>query len=250
MRAILTYHSIDGSGSPISCDAETFARHVRWFASGHVEVSPLEDLVALPATANAVAITFDDAYENVAQTAIPQLVAHGLPCTVFVVADRVGSTNSWDRPGHRSIPRLPLLDWDALGRLSAQGVAIGSHGCTHADLTRLAPSRMEAEVAGAAEVIAQRIGRRPTVFAYPYGRLDDGAARAVTAVYRYGCTAEFRLLDQLATPARLPRLDTYYFREPGLLEFWGTPRFDRFVRRRRWLRLVRETARTIARGPR
>ena len=30
MRAILTYHSIDASGSPISCAPDAFGRHVSW----------------------------------------------------------------------------------------------------------------------------------------------------------------------------------------------------------------------------
>ena len=39
MRAILTYHSIDESGSPISVDPDAFRRHVRWLASGRVRVT-------------------------------------------------------------------------------------------------------------------------------------------------------------------------------------------------------------------
>ena len=47
MRAILTYHSIDSSGSPISLSEEAFRAHVRFFGSGRVAVVPLADLPAM-----------------------------------------------------------------------------------------------------------------------------------------------------------------------------------------------------------
>ena len=46
MRAILTYHSIDESGSPISISRRDFRRHIEWFASGAVQVLPLDVLAA------------------------------------------------------------------------------------------------------------------------------------------------------------------------------------------------------------
>jgi hypothetical protein len=49
--------------------------------------------------------------------------------------------------------------------------------------------------------------------------------------------------------AQLPRLDAFYFQEPGLLESWGTPRFETFIRRRH-LRSIAGSARRMpnARG--
>ncbi len=44
MRAILTYHSIDSSGSPISLSEESFRGHVRFLGSGRVSVVPLAEL--------------------------------------------------------------------------------------------------------------------------------------------------------------------------------------------------------------
>ncbi|TFG50637.1 MAG: polysaccharide deacetylase, partial [Gemmatimonadales bacterium] len=45
MRAILTYHSIDDSGSPISVAPEQFRAHVRWLQSGVIRVVPLAELL-------------------------------------------------------------------------------------------------------------------------------------------------------------------------------------------------------------
>ncbi|MBK9550504.1 MAG: hypothetical protein IPO52_15740 [Gemmatimonadetes bacterium] len=61
MRAILTYHAIDATGSVISVTPEDFAAHVSWAASGAVQVVSVEELLAFPDSVNAVALTFDDA---------------------------------------------------------------------------------------------------------------------------------------------------------------------------------------------
>ena len=45
MRAILTYHSIDDSGSLISVAPAVFRSHVQWLTSGRVRALSLEDLI-------------------------------------------------------------------------------------------------------------------------------------------------------------------------------------------------------------
>src|SRR5689334_5253011 len=177
MRAILTYHSIDTSGSPISCHPDAFDRHLKWLTSGRVRVTSVDELITLPSSADAVAITFDDGFVNFAEIAAPRLLEHGLPVTVFVVADRVGSSNMWDARPAAIVPHLPLLDWPALVRLNEHGVTLGAHSRTHRDLTRIGATDLEDEIQGARERIEDRTGYRPTLFAYPYGRTNAASAR-------------------------------------------------------------------------
>lgn len=231
MHAILMYHSIDASGSTVSCHPDAFDRHVRWLNSGRVEVTSIEGLLALPSSIDAVAITFDDGFVNFGDIAAPRLLANGLTSTVFVVAEQAGRTNAWDL-GEPDVPQQPLLDWPALARLREQGVMLGSHSRTHANLATLSRARIEEEVCGSVEIIERETGARPATFAYPYGRFNAQAAAVVERVFRYACTTEFRLLDADERLALLPRLDAFYFQEPGLIESWGTPRFETFIRRR------------------
>lgn len=247
MRAILTYHSIDASRSVISCAPDVFDRHVRWLASGPVNVVPLDVLVGLPEATDAVALTFDDGFVNFERQAAPRLQALGLPATLFVVSDCVGKTNMWRGQPDAGIPEMPLLDWPALSRLAEAGIALGAHSRTHPDLTALNEAEVDDEIARSGEVIASETGQRPAAFAYPYGRFDARAARAVARSYRCGCTAEFRALDGPIDASQLPRLDAYYFSRPGLLESWGTPAFERFITRRRRLRRVRAAGVSAAR---
>jgi len=66
VKATLTYHSLDDSGSAISVAPDAFARHLQWLSSGMVRVLTLGQLVNEPDdAADAVAITFDDGFLNV-----------------------------------------------------------------------------------------------------------------------------------------------------------------------------------------
>ena len=227
MRAILTYHSIDHSGSPISVDSASFRRHARWLASGRVRVVSLAELVRLPADSEAVAITFDDGFANFGDIAAPVLKDLALPATLFVVSDHVGGTNAWGGQAAPGIPTLRLLDWNRLGRLVEMGVELGGHTKTHPRLTELAPDRLEDELAGSAARIRSETGRVPKSVAYPYGVLDPVVVEAAGKVYQYGCTTDLRVLRHAESALKLPRLDMYYFREARRLEAWGTAGFKR-----------------------
>jgi peptidoglycan/xylan/chitin deacetylase (PgdA/CDA1 family) len=247
MRAILTYHSIDPSGSPISCHPDAFAGHVAWLASGQVAVKTIDELMGSAGDggdndSDAVAVTFDDAYVNFDTVAAPRLLEHGLPVTVFVVSDLAGTTNSWDNGPRRTTPELPLLDWPALIRLQERGVTLGAHSRTHADVSRLDGARLEDEVGGSAERLEARTGVRPGVFAYPYGHISAASAGAVQRTFRFGCTTELRVLAPSDQPALLPRLDMYYFQQPDSLAQWGGARFRARLRARTLARRHRMAA--------
>ncbi|MEO6444091.1 MAG: polysaccharide deacetylase family protein [Gemmatimonadaceae bacterium] len=232
MRAILTYHSIDDSGSPISVSPQSFRAHVKWMTSGAVRVLPLAELLAAPAGDDAIAITFDDGFENFAEHAAPSLRAHALPCTVFVVPEHVGGANGWGGAHANGIPTMSLMSWQTLGTLAGQGVALGAHTRRHRDLTTVRGAVLEDEVAGCVERMAAELGSRPDTFAYPYGAVDAVSATVVRDVFALACTTELRALRRDDDRALLPRLDMYYFREAGQLEAWGSRSF----RGRLWLR--------------
>lgn len=249
MRAILTYHSIDESGSPISVSPAAFRAHVRWLASGVVRVVPLPELLAGAADADdagpgAVALTFDDGFANFATHAAPVLAAHALPATVFVVTGHVGGHNDWGGTRVAGIPHLPLMSWPALGELRAQGITLGAHTQRHRDLTKVRGAALEDEVAGSAERIAAETGVRPTTFAYPYGAVDRESAAVARGAFGLACTTELRVLAPHDDRALLPRLDTFYLRGAGQLEQWGSAAF----RRRLWLRAQGRRVRRLVRA--
>jgi peptidoglycan/xylan/chitin deacetylase (PgdA/CDA1 family) len=232
MRAILTYHSIDDSGSPISIDARAFKQHMRFLAAGRPRVVPLSQIAGAPD--ESVALTFDDAFANFADVALPVLADLGLPATLFVVSDHVGGQNDWEgyAPSTATIPTLPLMTWAQLRAAKEHGIEIGAHTRRHPYLTSLSSSQLADELEGGAERIRNELGERPVAFAYPYGDLDGSVVEAVGRCYSTACTTELRALAPGEDALRLPRLDAYYLRATGALEQWGTSSFQR----RLWIR--------------
>ncbi|MBV6521965.1 MAG: hypothetical protein MNPFHGCM_02109 [Gemmatimonadaceae bacterium] len=245
MRAILTWHSVDESDSPISVRPEVFRRQVEFLGSGRVRVVPLAALAAATDDGeDAVALTFDDGFANVGAIALPELAAQRLPATVFVVPEHVGGRNDWGGHTTRGIPTLPLMDWRALGVARDAGFEIGAHTRRHRDLAAIGGAALEDEVAGCVERMDAELGERPSSFAYPYGRTSPEAITVVRDVYARAVTTEFRLLRGTEDHALLPRIDMYYFRSPGQLESWGNASFMR----RLWIRAQGRRVRRLVAG--
>ena len=239
MRAILTWHSIDPSGSPISLSRDVFRRQVEWLTSGRVRVVGVEELVCLDGADDAVALTFDDGFVNFATEAAPLLRERGLPATLFVVAGHVGGDNQWRRRREAGIPVLPLLGWDDLALLRESGITIGAHTRTHPALPTIGEEALVDELRGTADEMERRLGERPSGFAYPYGAVNARLAHVTARYYTWACTTEFRLLGGGESLTLLPRLDTWYFRDPDRFANWGTSGFRAWIWYWRQLRRAR-----------
>lgn len=233
MRAILTWHSIDRSGSPISVSPEQWRAQVAWLAEGGVRVLSLPNLMADTAPGPAVALTFDDGFANFESEALPVLADHGYPATVFVVSGHAGGDNRWRGMSSSIVPRLPLLGWDALARLPESGVSLGAHTRTHPRLPQVGdPALLEDELLGCALEMERRTGQRPSIVAYPYGDISPDVIRVAEAHFRWGCTTELRALGRDERAGLLPRIDVYYLRQPERFGRWGSARLRSWL----WLR--------------
>jgi len=169
----------------------------------------LRDLVESPERespakgARRVVLTFDDGYRGVKECALPALRARGFLATVFVVADRIGGANDWDR----ETPGEPLLAADEIRALQGAGFEIGSHGATHRALTSLPDADLAREVAGSRETLERITGARVTSFCYPYGDFDDRVVDAVRAAgYRAATVIRGGISKNLSDPFRLERV--------------------------------------------
>lgn len=220
-----------------------FAQDIDALLARDIPVLPVEDLLLLPAESSAVALTFDDGFCNFETHAWPLLKRHALPVTLFVPTRCVGASNVWDTIPGGHMPPLPILDWEALTKLAHDGVTIGAHSRTHADLRRLNRHQLEDEVAGSVDDIEQAIGRRPAAFAYPYGYHNEDVIHATRAVCQWACTT---LLSPLSAdvmtihdPFRLPRLDAYFLQGPAALQRYGSPVFGAYLALRAGIRRMR-----------
>ena len=246
MRAILTWHSIDGSGSPISVSREEFARQLAWLAASGVRVTSVPELLASSAGEDTVALTFDDGFVSFAEEAVPLLRDRGWPVTLFVVSGHVGRDNRWAGRSSPGIPVLPLLSWDALAGLRAAGVRIAAHTRTHPPLDQVDEGQLAEELAGCADDLEQQLGIRPDGLAYPYGAVTPRVA-AAAGTYAWACTTDLRVLGAAEDPHRLPRIDAWYLRAPHRFGPWGSSRLRGWLWLRQGGRRLKSALRATAR---
>jgi peptidoglycan/xylan/chitin deacetylase (PgdA/CDA1 family) len=72
-----------------------------------------------------------------------------------------------------------VLSREDLQRLSREGVTIAPHTRTHPLLNRLGPEQAAAEISGSCHDLADWIGERSPLFAYPSGGVDPASVAAV-----------------------------------------------------------------------
>lgn len=213
---ILTYHSLDDSGSVISVRPKTFARQMRFLKESGYQAISLQRLCRawesqemLPS--RTIVLTFDDGYTNLREAALPVLQECGFEATVFVVAGYVGGCNNW--PSQPPIvPRFPLLTWSELRELSKQGFEIAGHSLTHPVLAGISKEALDREVKRSKDIIEQKTGLPVGTFAYPYGIVDPASYEWVSSNYQAACTTDMGEVSATDDRYRLRRIDTYYLR--------------------------------------
>ena len=171
---ILNYHELVETSPPNAwcLTHQTFDAHLALCADRLV--SPHRFLERCPdpkdSRTGAVLLTFDDGYLSdythvyaryVSTRRIPGFMS-------FIPVDFVGS------PGR--------MTWEMIEELGRSGVAIGSHGMSHADLTTVTDVELDRELTVSKSMLEERLGQQVTLFAFPYGRFSrrvwDAALKA------------------------------------------------------------------------
>jgi len=211
---ILTYHSLDESGSVISIRPGVFRAQMAFLAETRVPIVPLAEVRNTP---GAVAITFDDGFRNFFEHAFPVLQRYLFPATVFVVSAYCGGRNDWPtQPRSTGVPFVELMSWSEVEEISRAGIEIGSHTATHPRMGALTPAEIEAELSVSRQVIEQRTGKAVRTLAYPYGESTPVVRAAARHHFRLACGTRLACLSPNSDNADLPRIDAYYLQN----QFW------------------------------
>lgn len=170
--AILTYHSLDESGSVISLSPEKFYRQMKFLHSRGYRVYTLKEYAELlgkrqPVIKPSVVLTFDDGYANFMEEAYPILRKYNYRATVFIQTDYIGKRSSFTLDLD-----LPLMGPEAIALLAVEGFEIGSHTLSHSSLPRISLTRAEIEIARSKEVLENLTGRKVHSFCYPRGEYN------------------------------------------------------------------------------
>ncbi|MDR7519625.1 MAG: polysaccharide deacetylase family protein [Armatimonadota bacterium] len=208
---ILGYHRVGGgTSSDIDLPVAEFARQMAYLRR-HCRLVSLDDLIAggvsaaPDATDDAIAVTFDDGSRDLYEQALPVLVHYRIPTTVYLATQYIESQQAFDFGDYARAASRPIpLTWAQVREMVGTGViSVGAHTHTHRDLARLSLQEVRDEVERSYRCIADRTGRPPLHFAYPWGALTPPVRREVGAFFRTavrgGCGKNpFGALDPLA----------------------------------------------------
>lgn len=219
----LCYHGVSTTwAAPMSVTPEALERQLTLLLErGYVGATFSETAAARP-EARLLAITFDDGFNSTAAVAGPVLERLGLPGTVFVPTDFIGTDKPMSWPGISEWLGGPdesevmPMDWAQARALADSGWEIGSHSCSHPSMPALGIDELDREMTESRARVEEMMGAPCTSFAYPYGARSP---QVVEAALRAGYTATAGLPrgGWIHSQFILPRVGVYH--RDGALSF-------------------------------
>lgn len=172
---VLLYHHVASDTPPsTTISPETFRSHLEYLRDNNFKVIGLSEMVtalqnqqAIPE--KSIAITFDDGYSSIYDTAFPMLEQFGFPFTLFV------STGPIDRA------QSNYMTWENINEMASAGVTIANHLVEHPYMLDKLPeetdanwiNRMRQEIQEAQKTIVSHTGQDNKFLAYPYGEYNN-----------------------------------------------------------------------------
>lgn len=201
---VLMYHKVVKAPLPskhrIFVTTETFEQHLTFLRNrGAVPINFLQYEAFRSGKRpwsefpeNPVFLTFDDAYLNNLENAVPLLKRFGFTATIFALGSDSARTNFWDSA--EGEPQEPLMTAAQLLEAQNSGIEIGAHSLTHRHLTRLNDSEAMEEILHSKQNLEATLGRPVISFATP----TEAGTRACATWWRLLATG----LRSAPTPAR------------------------------------------------
>ena len=174
---ILSYHSVSGDAAPayksFAIAPAAFAAHMAYLRDHGftpITVSQLAESMMghvsrLPD--RPVVLTFDDGLADFYAGAFPILKSQDFVATLYITTAFIGGTSQWLRregEGDR-----PMLTWDQVVEIDANGIECGAHSHTHPQLDTLSSRLARGEITHCKDVLEAHLGHAVSTFAYPHG---------------------------------------------------------------------------------
>lgn len=188
MIPILMYHRVNNTPPDrdifygMSIAPHKFEKQIRFLAENDFRSLTMSEVLQYHLSGNeprgrCVAITFDDGYEDNFDTAWPILKKYGFTATIFLVADRIGKSNDWDR--HNDDVSARIMKLSCIRDMKNGGVEFGSHTLTHVPLTRVSEDEARRQIYDSRQVLMNYLGTYVDVFSYPYDLVNQSIAHLV-----------------------------------------------------------------------
>ena len=144
-------------------------------------VWPASHRGGLPLNKPNVAITFDDAYESVAENALPELAVRGLHSTIFVPTGSLGRRPAWPMESGSLDSQEIVMPAEQIATLASPLITLGSHTSTHPRLTRISPKAARDEIEDSRRQLQALTTQDIKLLAFPYGDHNDSIVQLCRA---------------------------------------------------------------------
>ena len=134
-------------------------------------------------------ITFDDAYENVFINAFPILRKLGFNAVCFIVANKIGHYNDWDKNKNK-FKKMKIMNFEQINEWLKNGFSIGSHTLDHIDLTKLNRNDKIDQIVNSKKYLNRLFNTEIDTFAFPFGSYDDETQNIINEYYDYAVTTK------------------------------------------------------------
>jgi peptidoglycan/xylan/chitin deacetylase (PgdA/CDA1 family) len=187
---IVFYHRVaDDHRNDWTIGTRAFARQIEWLRRRFDIVSLDEAQSRIASGRNdrpTACITFDDGYADNRRSAIPLLLAQGIPFTYFVSTNHVLGGERFPHDVKAGQP-LEVNTLAHLRELTAAGVEIGAHTRSHANLGgQLSFEEIFDELVGSKRELETAVGCQVRYFAFPYGKRENLSAAAFHIAFEAG----------------------------------------------------------------
>ncbi|KKO44645.1 xylanase [Arsukibacterium ikkense] len=204
---MLIYHHVaDDTPRVSSVSADELRQHLQYLKDNHFQVIGLDVLIDQLQTGkaiadNAVVLTFDDSFANNYTTAHPILMEFGYPYTIFIspgsIDNRVG----------------PVLSWEQVRKMAADGVLVANHAMNHEHMTKREPGetaaqwrvRIQQNILDAERRIKEETGQNHQWLAYPYGEFNNELEALVAELGFIGIGQQSGAIGPATRLTRIPR---------------------------------------------
>jgi peptidoglycan/xylan/chitin deacetylase (PgdA/CDA1 family) len=204
------YHGtpVDDPASKYSIRADRFNAHLRYLKKQGWNTILFRELNGVSSYPDkTVALTFDDGYADNYEGAFLPLVKNNMKATWFITTDCIGKHAQW--MGSPSV-QTQMLTAGQILEMEKAGMEIGSHTCSHPDLTMLSYQQQRDEMTQSKQILETLIESKISSFAYPYGKNNkDSITAAKAADYQLACTVHPGEFGSESNPLLIRRITIF-----------------------------------------
>ena len=182
---IFSYHSISDEKCPLSTGINEFEKHLIYLNKNNYK-SIFFSEVSSSNKRNFI-MTFDDGYKDLISNCLPLLKKYNFKATCFLVSDKIGKINDWDKE-NKNIKTKKIMDESDIRIWIKNGMKIGSHSKNHKILTKIDQNELTKEISSSKIELEKLIGEEVVSFCYPYGKFNLDVINEVKKNYSYALT--------------------------------------------------------------